>query len=435
MCKARDFSVCVSYFSGRCSVEHFPSSLAFTESNEHIPTSPKAQQLHPHTHILLAGNVTITASSTRTQAPAMIFAAPNHPPYSLGCPEISDGIHTQITMLALDQSQPSVHEHQHVRLISFLSTGAFHLFSVNHVTPSASHHVGTYAPQASVSRARVTPIVQSVYHHPLLVTLSESFHLSLYDLSNPEHITHSQTLTSYTSYPPTSLVLSCPSPSTYKLVLAYAVPVYPEHWSVGATELIIRNDRTEASTHAATSMLTVANTRSTKAFDIPPGWVDEHKMQAVKEQWSRKVTRVADTQTDGKWVILAPGDPSSPGSPASQHTPTSLQLYRLHLPASPTSSAIPRLSFVRTLYGHMGPVSALSVADGRCVSLGANGSIWVWDLEGGTGAEVSPSYWIDEDSKDFLSAFGEGKRGAVAFDERRIVTANARGIEVRRFDI
>jgi len=63
------------------------------------------------------------------------------------------------------------------------------------------------------------------------------------------------------------------------------------------------------------------------------------------------------------------------------------------------------------------------------VSLGLNGSIWVWDLEGGTGAEVAPA----DDS--MMESTGHPTKGNVSFDERRIVTARAGKVVVRRFDI
>ena len=327
---------------------------------------------------------------------------------------------------------------------------------------------------------RTTPIVQAVYHHPLLVTLSESFHLSLYDIG-ADSVTHTQTLSSFTSYPPSSLVLSTPSPTTYKLILAYAIPVYPAHWTVGATELIISSTEAER--------MVVTNTRTTRAIDIPPGWVDETKMRAVREQWDRKVARVADTQTDGKWVVLAPGQnfplllggadapdtgpdlptlhpspstsstsssSSSPASSSSSPTPTmyvsssmhsasGLQLYRLHLPASPSSASLPKLTFVRTLHGQLGPVSTLALSDGRCVSLGVSGSIWVWDLEAGTGTEVSAGVTEVEGGEEgegevdvwegVRRRLASGARGAVVFDDRRIVSACGAGVEVRRFDV
>jgi hypothetical protein len=42
--------------------------------------------------------------------------------------------------------------------------------------------------------------------HPLLITLSQAFRLSLHDLSQ-DAIQHKETLSSFISFPPTSLVL------------------------------------------------------------------------------------------------------------------------------------------------------------------------------------------------------------------------------------
>lgn len=288
---------------------------------------------------------------------------------------------------------------------------------------------------------------------------------------------HSQTLSSFTSHPPSSLVLSTPSPTTYKLVLAYAIPVYPAHWSVGATELIISGFSSAAPASSELSRpfgsiqsayepaMTVLATRTARAFDVPQGWIDDRKMKIMREQWGRKVENVSDTQTDGKWVIIAPGRKregelsrrgasptpssnssssemtspnhySSQSSLSSLHSPTHLQLYRLHLPSTASSlSTQPKLTFVRNLHGQTGSVSALSLADGRCVSLSTNGSIWVWDLEGGTGAEVAPlSFGYDEDEISDEDGNWQGK-GTIVFDERRIISAGRRGVQVRRFDV
>ncbi len=109
----------------------------------------------------------------------------------------------------------------------------------------------------------------------------------------------------------------------------------------------------------------------------------------------------------------------------------------------------PRLTFVRFLHGHTGPVIALSLADGRCVSLGADGSLWVWDLEKGWSAEVQePQYPIgsldprksesedpDEDDIADNDVIPEALMGSVVFDERRIISATAHGVELRNFDI
>lgn len=331
------------------------------------------------------------------------------------------------------------------------------MFHVDHHTPAHSSRLLTYVP--ATRNARTYPIIQAVYHHPLLVTLSQSFQLSLYDLSD-DTVAHTQTLTSFTSHPPSSLVLSVLSPSTFKLVLAYAIPVYPSHWSVGATELII--SRGSASDFG--TRMTVSASRTTRAIDVPQGWIDEHKLRLIREQWARKVARVADTQTDGKWVVLAPGDPlprtravsptpstssaSSSSSPkptymsSNMYTASALQLYRLHLPSSSSPTAVPKLTFVRSLHGQIGPVSALALADGRCVSLSANGSIWVWDLEGGTGAEVSAGLDIENEQDDQTVRIEEERqhladavKGTIVFDERRIITSDMDGVRVWRFDV
>jgi hypothetical protein len=80
-------------------------------------------------------------------------------------------------------------------------------------------------------------------------------------------------------------------------------------------------------------------------------------------------------------------------------------------------------------------VSALALADGRCVSLGVDGRVWVWDLENGWGTEVasstSASSW-SESGEDDPSTL----RGTIAFDERRIISAGATGdVTVRDFDV
>jgi hypothetical protein len=358
---------------------------------------------------------------------------------------------THITALALDQCPPE--SLNHLRIATFLSSGKFSIFIIDHVSPKNSARTMSYVPAAKTNRT--SPIIQAVYHHPLLITLSQVFHLSIYDLSS-DTISHKQTLTSFTSFPPTSLVLSAPSAATYKLVLAYAIPVYPVHWSVGATELIISGSQFDAD--AKLESLEVITTRTARAFDVPIGWLDESKLRSLREQWGRKVPGVADTQTDGKWVVLAPATatthsswsaPPSPLPSASNsgsglssafeaphtdaHPAASLQLYRLSFPFHHSSSSIPKLTFVRHLFGQIGPVIALSLADGRCVSLSANGSVWVWDLDAGTGTEVSPTPGVDRGGSPAEKII-RGIHGPVAFDERRIITAGPEGVVVRRFD-
>ncbi len=175
--------------------------------------------------------------------------------------------------------------------------------------------------------------------------------------------------------------------------------------------------------------MTVISTRTIRSFDIPSGWIDERKLQTIRDQWSRKVSGISDTQTDGKWVVVAPAEDRIVDHPlvaSVMYSPTTLQLYRLSLPTTASiASGQPKLTFVRNLHGQTGPVTSLALADGRCVSLGLNGGVWVWDLEAGTGAQVC------EPSIDPVST----RKCALVFDERRVVTVSADELVIRRFDV
>ncbi|RDB24848.1 hypothetical protein Hypma_007776 [Hypsizygus marmoreus] len=428
------FRISSNWRKGRCSTEQLNGGLH--PSLDHRPESSY------QAHVLLAGPLTITASSQPADIPAINVLNSTATGHVLACESRLRTGQCHLTALAIDQSPPS---HGHLRLVAFLSTGEFAIFSLNPSHLSTSSRQLTFVPNRR--NARSSPATQAVYHHPLLITLSGSFSLSIYDLSD-DTVRHTQTLTSFTSFPPTSLVLSTPTSSTYKLIIAYTIPVYPAHWSVGATELIITGREipslyafSEPSSPSA-DPLCVTSTRTIRALDVPPGWIDEEKLRSMREQWSRKVSRVADIQTDGKWVVLAPAEglPSSSADTLplissldvlSMNSSTTLQLYRLSLPPASNSVASPppKLTFVRSLHGQSGPVSSLALADGRCVSLGLNGSLWVWDLEAGTGAEVFTS------SSPRAAVDSHLVKGTVAFDDRRIITAEGSRVTAHRFDV
>ncbi|KAF5355204.1 hypothetical protein D9756_005414 [Leucocoprinus leucothites] len=459
------FRISSNWRKGRCSIEELPcpSRLALSQSRNRDKFSR---------HLLLTSNLTITASSRPSYGPVIHVTGPTES-CSIVC-RPDDTILCRITTLVNDQSILTA---DHSRVLSFLSTGEFMCYRFKH-SPLSS----TLLFRSSIPGSHLIPVTQAVYHHPLLITLSQDFTLALYSLEfNSVNLT--QTLSSFTSFPPVSMVLSTPSPTIYKLVLAYAIPVYPRHWTVGATELMIsgttmtvdsapgpalQDSSLSFANQSKSQTLTVCSTRSARAVDVPFGWVDERKLRIMREQWGRKVTSVADIQTDGKWIILSPGDQLtglenrlvSPGSALnpsypspmpklddpdgsqmnpftapSLHSPTSLQLYRLILPPqNSVSSSPPRLSFVRTLHGQTGPVTALSLSDGRCVSSGLNGSIWVWDLEAGTGAEVATAS-LDSIDGLVLGPDAELIKGSVSFDERRLIITQTDNVVVRRFDV
>ncbi|KAI6026347.1 hypothetical protein BKA83DRAFT_674252 [Pisolithus microcarpus] len=439
------FRISSNWRNGRCAVEIFRDWDGVDIDHLPGPVVMNSKAPQPRWH--------------RSEQPTIFVRDRGSPPMTFRFNSQLNGGSSSISTMVLDQSPLSSRvtpRGPSVSLAVFLSTGEFFIYDHK---PSERKAVPkrTYIP---LPQHRF-PVTHAAYHHPLLVTLSQSFTLMIYDLSG-DTITHTQTLSSFTSYPPASIVLSAMSISlSFKLVLAYAVPVYPSHWSVGATELIISHSSSIPSSSMTLveppkvtipGNFVVSETRSARAFDVPQGWIDENKLQAMNAQWSRKVTQVADTQTDGKWVVLAPDDSlqslfttsnSTESSSSSKFLPTTyvsppchsfaqLQLYRLHLPP-PASSHGPKLTFVRTLHGPRGPISAVAVADWTVY-----GSIWVWDLESGRCAEVAApvEQLIEETDAGVCMGRGAGlSRGTVVFDERRIVSTGVRGIEERRFDV
>ncbi|KAI0700941.1 hypothetical protein BC835DRAFT_1411799 [Cytidiella melzeri] len=424
------FRISSNWRTGRCAVEQWEPHESTVVPSSAEPSEESNICSRSHTCVLLAGSLVIT-SSTNQGHPSLLLISPDRSTYNLSCRTRSSDNDTVINCIVLDQSPPT--SSRKVRLAAFLSTTEFIVFSIDHHTPAQSTRQLSHLPLFPV--LRLTDVFRAVFHDNLVIALTHSFDLSFYDLSSGS-IVHTQTLYSYASYPPSSMVLTPVTPETYRLVLTYSVPVFPAHWSVGATELMISSKLSSQS---------VVSSRSIRAFDIPMGWLDVQNFRIMREQWSRKLARVADTQTDGKWIVVAPAEASPASHPeregststtmahtlSSIHSPSSLQLYRLSFPASSSSS--PKLTFVRMLHGQVGPCSALSLADGRCVSLGVNGSIWVWDLEGGTGTEVDQG----SSSADLELSSGAviATKGAVMFDERTIVSAGLNGVEVRRFDV
>ncbi|KAA1474241.1 hypothetical protein DENSPDRAFT_840811 [Dentipellis sp. KUC8613] len=437
------FRISTNWRTGRCDISKVEDEMQAFAQNDSLDTQSlngSEQQLAGKTHMLLTGHFTIVASSQPSVSPAITFITPTSHTTTIHAKCMRVQRPVQITALAVDQSPPST---SFTRIAVCLSNGELQVFEQHGVHLQTSSRKHYYIPPARTPRT--TPILQVAYHHPVLATLSEKFHLSIYDASS-ESMKLVHCLTSFTCFPPASMVLSTPEPSTHRLVLTYASPVYPEHWSVGVTEVILNSASSSLSSTSsdasATSAIRLVSTRSSRAFDLPPGWLDAAKLAALHEQWGRKVFEVAGTQTDGRWVILAPSDSVAPHTPStsssgasSPYTDMPLQLYRISFPsATANSTATPKLTFVRNLHGHTGPTAALALADGRCVSVGRDGSIWVWDLEAGTGAQVAPAR-EEEEGSAMEERRALAAKATVVFDERRIISAGVGGVVVRNFDI
>ena len=148
----------------------------------------------------------------------------------------------------------------------------------------------------------------------MLVTLSESFTLSVYDLTHPRI-------------------------PNLQVDINLCEPRLPSTLERGRYR-----SHSNAALHAPTSAFTsptrrpsslLLSTHSMRAFDIPAG------LRVVREQWGRKVGSVTGTQSDGRWVDLAPavqGEVRPPGG----FTPASLPLHLYRSPCRRSVLALAR---------------------------------------------------------------------------------------------
>ncbi|GJJ06235.1 hypothetical protein Clacol_000425 [Clathrus columnatus] len=347
-------------------------------------------------HIALAGGLIIAASPFLSTVPRLILQAGEE---TTNVIPMKHDVSRMITTLALDQSQPAGSSY---RLVVFYSTGPFSVFLVNPSNLRESREIITYT-SSDNRRLRSGTIIQAAYHHPLLVTLSSRFDLTIYELQSTEmngrlQVRLRQTLTSFTSHLPTSLILSNPSIDLYRLILAYTAPIYPAHWTAGITEVMI-------------SSFAVQTTHSTTAFDMGSAWVPltPELLASLNEQNDRKLSNVSSVSTDGRYVALASGSINS------------IQLFRL---SNKSRESGIKLTFLRTLHGHLSPIQALAVSDGRCVSLSRDGSLWAWDVDRDSNVEIRTQIYSD------LPVSSQ-----VIFDERRILVALNDRIIIHRFDV
>lgn len=138
------------------------------------------------------------------------------------------------------------------------------------------------------------------------------------------------------------------------------------------------------------------------------------------------------------------------------------QVYRLYRPSNPASSM--SICYSHSLYGHTAGIAALRVADGRCVSVGQEARVWVWDLEAGgsvcigSGDEDYTSQSVgeagvlepDTEAKELSSSTSDASQQSsrphggvgpsdtqpiVVFDEQRVVALSRKGVDIWHFDL
>ncbi|KAG8746985.1 hypothetical protein FRC10_002784 [Ceratobasidium sp. 414] len=323
-------------------------------------------------------------------------------------------LHVSVTALSLDHSSANL------RLAIFYSDGTWAIHNVDY-----ERRVTTlmYNQPISITLSSLA-IIQAAYHHPLLVTLTARFRMSIFYLpSAPAPPILKHTLWSYSGFSPLTMTLSrYRTPNQYRALLAHAAPIYPTHWAPSATDITLST--AGSSDPTAVKIMSSVSTNN----NLPVGWIPDGTPDGVPEElrlrWLRKVSHVSGIQTDGKFVVFASEDGG-------------IQVYRLHRNA--------KLLYERTLFppAHAPSPRALSVADSRCVCATRDGGLWVWDLENGAGVQAAgvrseDLSEVDEDGdQEMLGDIGKPLTIArVAFDAHRIVAVDTSGaIQTYNFDI
>lgn len=383
---------------------------------------------------MLAGQYTVSAPTYSTKQPAVGLLDPMLKSHRIISSKLGSNSTNSICSICVDQAPPT--DTVALRIAACYSSGALSIFTITSInSPPQEYHA---------IQAHRAPPSHSAFHGSTLVTLTSTptCQISIFGIGTS--ITRLHVLNSFSSFPPTSLILSQPTSGHYKALVSYASPVYPHHWSLSTTQVSI----------AETGEIT--SSRTNRALEVGGDFelvleddVDQPasvRLRRQRDQWSRKLFRVVATQSDGKWAVIAGGDDHD-------HV---IQVYRIRQHQTlgyirTLDSAAPALlSDDNACLGEetglgistsIGPlvdgmfeehaatpilpgsraIVALAVADGRCISLSRDGTLWIWDLESGRGAKTRASP-------------PQGKC-RISFDDTRVLVASASGVEVLNFDI
>lgn len=304
--------------------------------------------------------------------------------------------------------------------------------------PSRRRRGAAYAPQEG------DPVVLAVLHHPVLVTCSADFHLSVYSLLRPISsratevdssvsplplpLDRISTFHSDISFHPAALSLfpttdishghTKPSSAehltshSFRVSLTYSTPVYPASWTVAAQEFVV----------ALNPRMGTRDVARTECYNVGCGNLgDDSDEESV---WPRRIKPVIGVKgrratgigTDGRWCVLSGSDNQIQvyALPASKHSAS--LAFPMGLAAEIKSNSLPdrrgrkrfrsgsegdgNITHSQTLLAHSAEVTALALSGGRCISGGSDGRVLVWNLD----EEVESEHRAD-------AGVGEGRVG------------------------
>ncbi|QRV93882.1 hypothetical protein RhiJN_21900 [Ceratobasidium sp. AG-Ba] len=274
-------------------------------SSARTTTQPECQQTTSDSrltsHLLLVGDLTIYASHKPSEvATVHIFRDSIASGLSISySPQSTSRV--SVTALSLDHSSADL------RLAIFYSDGTWAIYRVDYEDGTSTL---LYRQPVAINLLSQN-VIQAAYHHPLLVTLTTSFRMSIFYLPtapSPPVLKH--TLSSYSTFYPLTITLSrYRTPDQYRVLLAHASPIYPAHWAPSAIDMMLSVTPIHGSPDLANvKIISSASTNNS----VPLGWIPDGTPDGVPEElrlrWARKVSHVSGIQTDGKFVVFASED-------------------------------------------------------------------------------------------------------------------------------
>ena len=290
-------------------------------------------------------------------------------------------------VLPYDDEGSSYQGTRPARLAIFYQSGGFVVVSVRldasrltwaresiHAAQSRPRSVRRRA--AYPAQADGDPVVLAVLHHPVLITCSTAFHLSVYSLAlapgKDSRPTHLSTMQSGVAFHPAALSIFPSSTkdfpndlkgSSFRAALTYCSPLYPASWTIAVQEFGI--DLGSISTDEVWRGECYSVGRGDEAEDGDEIWP-----RRIRPIVGVKGRRAVGVGTDGRWCVLAGED-------------NQIQVYSLPTPATSPSSKPEPILHSQTLLAHAAAVTSISLNAGRCVSGGRDGRILVWELDEG----------------------------------------------------
>ncbi|ORY67947.1 hypothetical protein BCR35DRAFT_354767 [Leucosporidium creatinivorum] len=378
----------------------FHQQFFFTASRTPSPAvTPPAVTVH---QTLPSGESPLVGSITSPALLAYFTARPSFRP------------HLAVTELRLDEHD--AHGATSLRLAVFYSTGQFALFRLHLPTttsPFSFDEIHTHLALSTVGPLSSTfdPTALARFHSPLLATCSRSLVLRFWRIEEREGITSVEeiepSLRSRESWAPVVLTLKKVEggaaederdewgmrkgegrqkkmEEVFKVTLAYSTPIFPEGWSVGVQEFVVRIPPLPAPSTSIASTLDF-NFRRPRASITTRHAIAPSTTQYIPHPSRRQQQLVTAIEHSDPFIVTSRSDNTLDvfevisETSSSPHAP-SHAFNTLHLRNDELADRI-RIVHRRTLFGHTARVASVAIEEGgRCVSGGDDGTVKVWQL-------------------------------------------------------